>query len=159
EIAKARSSISDSDSGSGRGRNTSYAVQPRQMTAELNEDLTRATGELPPRQTSRLRVVFESLKTGRAITGITVAVVAAAALALAWSRFEGSSSKAGFELKNVQRITTTGRVTRAVISPDGRSFAYVDSDGSKQGLFVRQLTTTGNLTVVAPGDVMYRGIT
>jgi Tol biopolymer transport system component len=52
----------------------------------------------------------------------------------------------------VERITTSGLVRTAVISPDGRSLAYVQSRDGRATLRLRQLATGGELAVIEPTD-------
>jgi serine/threonine protein kinase len=68
-------------------------------------------------------------------------------------------AKTPFESMRMARLTTTGKATRAAISPDGKYVVHVSSDAGKQSLWVRQVTTPNNVEVVAPADVFYRGLT
>ena len=58
----------------------------------------------------------------------------------------------------VQRVTDTGIVVDAVLSPDGKYIAYVESAAGKQGLFLRQLSGTRTIELVVPAPVGFWGI-
>ncbi|MGH9766888.1 MAG: DPP IV N-terminal domain-containing protein, partial [Blastocatellia bacterium] len=64
-----------------------------------------------------------------------------------------------FQGMQVRRFTSSGKATRAAISPDGKYVVHVLSDAGKQGLFVRQVTESNNIGIVAPAEVNYRGLT
>ncbi len=55
----------------------------------------------------------------------------------------------------IGRLTTTGRVDQAVISPDGKSIVHAAADNGLQSLRVRQVNTNSDVEVVAPSDVRY----
>jgi Tol biopolymer transport system component len=60
---------------------------------------------------------------------------------------------ADFELTKVTEDGLAGEV--ATMSPDGRLVAYVKAEGQKTGLYVKQLATGSEVTVVVPGDEFY----
>lgn len=55
----------------------------------------------------------------------------------------------------ITRLTTTGRVDQAVISPDGRHIVHVAAENGLQSLRVRQVNTNSDVEVVAPSEVRY----
>ncbi len=57
------------------------------------------------------------------------------------------------------RLTHTGKVWRAAISPDGKYVAYVTWHTDKQSLWVKQVATAANLEIVPPASVLYWGLT
>lgn len=57
----------------------------------------------------------------------------------------------------IKRITSTGTVTGAAISPDGKYVAYVHSDQNKQSLILRRVETGQDLQLVAPAEGGYWG--
>ena len=61
-------------------------------------------------------------------------------------------------MASLQRVTDTGVVIDAVISPDGKYLAYVESISGKQALYVRQLSGTRPVELIAPADVGFWGI-
>jgi serine/threonine protein kinase/Tol biopolymer transport system component len=57
------------------------------------------------------------------------------------------------------RLTTSGKVRRATISPDGKYVVYVHGDPWQQSLWVRQIATSSNVEIVAPAQVGYLNLT
>ena len=77
---------------------------------------------------------------------------AAALLALAavaWFVFHNRPQPAAGPI-DIVRITRTGNVIDAAISPDGKYLAYVESSAGKQSLWLRQVTGTRPLLLDAP---------
>jgi serine/threonine protein kinase/Tol biopolymer transport system component len=73
----------------------------------------------------------------------------------------GSTSINGtsFEKTKVTKMTKSGKVIAAAISPDGKYFAHVFSENGQQTVFVRQTAANNDITVVPAGTVEYWGIT
>src|SRR5262249_7508039 len=71
----------------------------------------------------------------------------------------GSQSPPPFQSMQVRRFTSSGRASRAAISPDGKYVVHVSSDAGKQSLLVRQVTESNNITIVPPAEVNYQGLT
>lgn len=59
---------------------------------------------------------------------------------------------------SIARLTTTGTAIDAALSPDGRSIAWVESEGGRQGLYLRALDQTRQIELVPPDMVGYWGI-
>ena len=53
----------------------------------------------------------------------------------------------------IQRLTSNGNALEAAISPDGKWVVYVQKDGGKRGLRVRQIATNSDIQIVPPADV------
>lgn len=64
-----------------------------------------------------------------------------------------------FATTKVTRLTNTGKVIDATLTPDGRYVLYVLSDARKQSVWIRQVTTANDKVVVQPADVGVFGIT
>ncbi|MGI8638605.1 MAG: protein kinase domain-containing protein [Pyrinomonadaceae bacterium] len=64
----------------------------------------------------------------------------------------------GKQMKS-RRLTTTGNVINAVISPDGRFVAYVRSDGGQQSLWLRQVNETAGQELIPISAENYAGLT
>jgi serine/threonine protein kinase/Tol biopolymer transport system component len=59
----------------------------------------------------------------------------------------------------ITRFTTSGKVLRAAISPDGKYVVYAAGDARRQSLSVRQVVTMSNVEIVPTAQVLYRGLT
>ncbi|HZJ44214.1 MAG TPA: protein kinase [Pyrinomonadaceae bacterium] len=57
------------------------------------------------------------------------------------------------------RLTSSGNVIDATISPDGKYIVYVLSSRSNQSLWIRQVSTANDKQIVEPAPVGYFGIT
>ncbi len=75
------------------------------------------------------------------------AVVIIAAIVIAEAVLRRTPAKPSLQ---IQRITTTGDVINATISPDGKYMAYVRSNEKGQSLWFRQLATNQDLELVSP---------
>ncbi|HEU0174855.1 MAG TPA: protein kinase [Blastocatellia bacterium] len=64
-----------------------------------------------------------------------------------------------FQSMQVRRFTSSGKATRAAISPDGKYVVHVLSENGKQSLLVRQVTESNNIEIVPPAEVSYQGLT
>ena len=71
----------------------------------------------------------------------------------------GSESPPPFQSMQVRRFTSSGKATRAAISPDGKYVVHVLNEAGKQSLLVRQVTESNNIVVVPPAEVTYYGLT
>jgi eukaryotic-like serine/threonine-protein kinase len=58
----------------------------------------------------------------------------------------------------LQRLTSSGRASQAVISPDGKYVAHVKSDAGQQSLWLRQVATTSDTQIVPPSTQNFIGI-
>ena len=70
----------------------------------------------------------------RAFAAVAIATLAVAA-AGAWFVRRAAAPAEIATAVTLQRVTETGIVVDAVISPDGKYIAYVESAGGKQGCF------------------------
>ena len=88
-----------------------------------------------------------------------MAVTAAAGLGLYkyyWSR---PTKPAPFQEIKITKLTTNGKATQAVISPDGKQVVYVIDDGGRRSLWLRQVATSTDVQLTAPENVYYWGLT
>ena len=59
-----------------------------------------------------------------------------------------------------KRLTGSGKVQNAAVSPDGEYFVWAIKEGTRQSLWLRQVAVTSNAQqVMAPADVQYVGET
>ena len=59
----------------------------------------------------------------------------------------------------IARLTTSGDVSMAAMSPDGKYVAYVTSDNGANALWLRQTGTESRVRIAAPSQASYRGVT
>ena len=95
-----------------------------------------------------------STVTRLAIAGIALTLIAAAFVIINhW--VSGTRSVEPTSNMRITRLTTTGRVDQAVISPDGKYVVHAAAENGLQSLRVRQVNTNSDVEVVAPSDVRY----
>jgi Tol biopolymer transport system component len=124
-------------------------------TTEGRASLKTLSGAAPQGKSSS-----GSLKWLYAATLLIIAIPSAAYFA--WSRMGTSSGPASSvaPVSRVQkRLTTYGDVTNAVISPDGRSVAYVSKQGTATSLLVQQIESSEFVTVLPPVSDYIRQVT
>ena len=86
-------------------------------------------------------------------------LIAAAAIALKirLPRREPLEAR-GFTIDHFTRLTTTGTVSLAALSPDGRYVVHVKDQDTEPSLWVRQTATTSDVQIVPPQRVNYDGL-
>jgi Tol biopolymer transport system component len=63
------------------------------------------------------------------------------------------------EKMRITRLTSTGTASQAAISPDGKYVVHVVDEGGKPSLWVRHVTSSSNVQIVPPADLIYRSLT
>jgi eukaryotic-like serine/threonine-protein kinase len=132
----------------------------------------QATSPIPPEEisdakpTSSAEYIVNEIKAHRKAVGMSLAVVALAALAIIltiayrWLSTETSSRPpAAPQSMKIARLTSTGMADKAAISPDGKYVVHVASENGQQSLRVRQVSTSSDLQIAPLSDVHYAGIT
>ena len=95
------------------------------------------------------------------MTAIPAAVLIAATVALLVVRRDSATPNAGAARPpmSVTRLTSSGKVTGAVISPNGEYLAYVYSDAGQQSVWMRQIATGSALELAPPAGGGVWGVT
>ncbi|MCW5970131.1 MAG: protein kinase [Blastocatellales bacterium] len=111
--------------------------------------------------TGNLSSSLRQLRRNRGVmaTGLILLAFLIAGMTMLFGKWQRRDQDQAFQSMRVSRFTTTGRATRAAISPDGKYVVYSLSDGGRQSLWVRQVATTSNLEIVPPADMVVRGLT
>jgi serine/threonine protein kinase len=96
---------------------------------------------------------------GRTIKRISLLVLGALLVGIisAWWLFSGPKQKPPSQVEQV-RLGIGGNVVEAAISPDGKYVAYVNDEGGRHSIWIRQITTGTDLQVVNPANTKYKGI-
>jgi eukaryotic-like serine/threonine-protein kinase len=94
-----------------------------------------------------------------AVTALAVLVAVLAGGVFALYKLLPRSTPPRFQATKISRLTNSGKVIDATLSPDGRYVVYVLSDARKQSIWIRQVTTANDKVVVPPADVGVFGIT
>lgn len=85
--------------------------------------------------------------------------ILALTLAVVTYLVRGKTNSAATDAWSLTRLTNTGNVPLASISPDGNLINYVVADGGLQSLWIRQAATSNEVQIVPPAEVYYGGLT
>lgn len=112
---------------------------------------------LPPRLTllERARARALGYRPRDVVAAIVLIVVVGIAVFLLMRQTKPGDRSQSMQLT---RLTHTGKVWRAAISPDGKYVAYVTQEADKQSLWVRQVATAANVQIVPPAEALYWGL-
>jgi Tol biopolymer transport system component/DNA-binding winged helix-turn-helix (wHTH) protein len=101
-------------------------------------------------------------------TGRSASLIAAAALLLIGSLSVGSwylyKKGAGASTPVLsapfasEKLSTSGKVTHAVLSADGKVVVYTNGIKGKQSVWLRQLDTASNIEIIPPSNDVYAGL-
>ncbi len=92
-----------------------------------------------------------------ALAGI-IALVALAGLGFAFYKY-ANPSPMQFEAKKTTRLTSSGRVKVAAVSPDGKFIIYSqEENGGQQSIWMRHIGSESSTQIVAPADHQYHGL-
>jgi serine/threonine protein kinase/Tol biopolymer transport system component len=123
---------------------------------------TMATDSTAARHTSSAEYLFDGIRRHRARAFVAVAALAVVAAVVVFGiyKFSGRQRDAAvpFRAGKVERLTMTGKASDAIISPDGKYVAYVQSEGVRASLWVRFVATNSDVQIVAPAEGQYRGL-
>jgi len=92
------------------------------------------------------------------VIALGLIVIVATALSLGLYKFFGRKN-APFQSIKIVKLTNTGHVGTAAISPDGKYVAYTVREGDQQSLWVLHVATRSNAQIVSLADVSYGAAT
>lgn len=110
----------------------------------------QAAGTLPTARQQRKIYAF------RLYALVILALLVASSLVYAVVRWRrGGESQATLQSMKMNRVTQSGRVAQAALSPDGQNVAYVERDGEMQSLWLQRVGTTNTLQLLPPAKLTY----
>ena len=132
-----------------------------QVVKDLWLDLKALKQELEFQGSTSMSSIRETRrpKIGAALALLAVLVVVSAASFGVYKWFHREMPVERFWDVRLTRLTNSGNVIDATISPDGKYIVYVLSDRSSQSLYIRQVSTANDKLIVPPARVGYFGIT
>jgi serine/threonine protein kinase/Tol biopolymer transport system component len=140
-----------------RRRESTDSVEHTQATASVAVATTKADDAYVSVSGAR------SLLRGMAVAALIVAAVAATALGIYWVIIRQQREKAllrvPFHEMNISRLTTSGKITHAAISPDGKYVADVSEDAEGDSLWVRNIAAPTNVRIAGPSPSEYVWVT
>ena len=86
---------------------------------------------------------------------ITAALILAVLAVAAFFFLSRDRHRADFSSIRMQRITTSGQVLSAGLSPDSRYVVYSEDDNGKKSLWLRQLASTNRVQLLPPAPRAY----
>lgn len=125
-----------------------------QSTRDLVVDLKNIARSLDSSPKLPVTPSAPTANRGRSLWPVSIAAIAIAAAAVFVMVRERAPSVAAprsdVSSLSIERITTLGTVIDAAVSPDGKYVAYVTSENTRQGLWLRQLATASTIPLVPP---------
>jgi eukaryotic-like serine/threonine-protein kinase len=132
-----------------------------QSAAEMRADLQRLKRDTESGKRETTATDFRA--TGKLKLWFGVGALLVASAGTIWGVYYWLAPKAvPFQKTDIMRLTASGKVTVAAISPDGRYVAYVTDESLVHGretLWMRQIGTGSDVQIVPPADVRYGGLT
>jgi eukaryotic-like serine/threonine-protein kinase len=133
-----------------------------QSAAEMRADLQRLKRDTESSRTAAVGVAASLVRRKRNLWLGVGALLVGLAL-IRWGVYYWLAPKSvPFQKTEITRLTASGKVTIAAISPDGKYVAYVTDESllhGKETLWVRQIGTGSDVQIVPPADVRYGGLT
>ena len=131
-----------------------------QSAAELRTDLKRLKRDTESGKNAATGVGSPVGRKRNLWLGVGALLVALAGIT--WGVYYWLAPKTvPFQKTEITRLTTSGKVTIAAISPDGRYVAYATGEVwsfGKETLWVRQVGTGSDIQIVPPADMRYGGL-
>jgi eukaryotic-like serine/threonine-protein kinase len=134
------------------------------LSAKSTEEFSLGTGSHAKATSTRSlsgllgSLILDRLRTPRSVA---LSLILLAAFGFGLYRFFAPRWRPAspFQSMQVRKFTSSGKATRASISPDGKYVVHVLSEAGKQSLLVRQITESNNIEIVPPAEVSYQGLT
>ncbi|HVG39784.1 MAG TPA: winged helix-turn-helix domain-containing protein, partial [Pyrinomonadaceae bacterium] len=74
-------------------------------------------------------------------------------------RAPSSAADTSFQRMKMDRLTSSGNTSLAVISPDGKYIVYVSDEFGEESLWIKQVISSNAVRIIPPGRFLFRGIT
>jgi serine/threonine protein kinase len=135
----------------------------RRMEVEFADARARKMADRPPvsraRHSSAFKSISETLSRPRLSLAVFLIAMALVGL-IVWIMFQYLRNRSAplFQTLEVTKLTNSGNVADATISPDGKYVVYVVDELSKQSLWARHVATGSSVMIAAPDDVHYEGL-
>jgi len=134
-------------------------MPPVEATAAMSGARDTASRSAISNISESISIELKRHKLGAALVLLAVLVLIGAGGFGAYKYFHRSEPVAHFWDVQLTRLTNSGNVINATISPDGKYIVYVLSDRSAQSLYIRQVSTANDKQIVPPAPLGFFGIT
>src|SRR5262249_48359106 len=150
----AQAAVSTDEAIAANGHAPEGAAEPSAQLAGLEKSLPPAD-EAAAENIERRRALMVA-----ALLALSLAIVALAVV-VAGRRAGADAARSGtaFQQITLTKQTTSGKALLPAISRNGKYVAYVLEDGDLQSLWVKQTAINNSAQVVAPAEVVFKGVT
>ena len=132
---------------------------PGEPTGTLSGPQATAPASAISSISESISIEIKRHKVGVALTLVALCLIVAAAGFGVYKWLHRAVPLAHFSDVRLTRITNSGNVIDATISPDGKYIVYALSDRSRQSLYIRQVSTANDKEIVPPAPVGFFGVT
>ena len=136
------------------------------IAAAAPSSVVSAASGTPSAPVSSASIILDSAKRNKSsaglITGLSLLMIAAGIYGLykGIAQWIGDSGPVPFQNMNMSKLTNSGKVVLATISPDGKYVVNaVDEGRGKQSLWMHHIATGSNAQIMPPTEVRYQGLT
>ncbi len=139
-------------------KSTSTSQGIMEDSPQLDEGAT-TIGEV--RSTSSAEYLVNEIKRHKRGALVTLAglLVLTAGVSFVLYKLLGRKSTFASRPLKITRLTSTGQIKHAAISPDGKYVVYVQDEGAQESLWMTQVAASSNVRIAASAEVQYHGIT
>lgn len=135
------------------------------VSQKLNEAgaSSQMTGRMETPASARHSSALESISQGLRRPRVSIAFLSIAMILvglIVWLVFQRVRNKPAplFQSLDVNKLTNSGNVADAAISPDGKYVVYVADELGKQSLWASHVPTASRFMIAAADDVRYQGL-
>jgi serine/threonine protein kinase/Tol biopolymer transport system component len=148
-----RSSIPEGDA-------VGTAMMPaREATAILSGPRSTESRSAISHISESISIEIKRHKVGAALALLAIVLIVGAGGFGVYKWLQREEPVAHFWDIKLSRLTNSGNVIDATISPDGKYIVYVLSDRRRQSLYIRQVSTANDKEIMPPAPVGFFGIT
>lgn len=122
--------------------------EPRALSTTALERTATITHP-PPAAVSRRKIYVAA----------AIALLLIASVIAAYKLWPSKKRTPPFQAMKISRLTNSGNVIDAMLSPDGKYVVYVLSDGGKQSIWIRQVKTANDKEIVPAVAAGFFGLT
>jgi eukaryotic-like serine/threonine-protein kinase len=117
--------------------------------------------------TSSVEYIVSEIKNHKKGVALIAALFALALAGIVYGLYFSSQNEtkeqikpgASFQAMKFAKLTSSGKVKLAAISPDGKYVVHAIEEGGKSSLWLRNVPTASSLQIVPPAEVDYFGLT
>src|SRR2546425_617107 len=132
---------------------SAYSEQAAEIPTSGQSSLLTSEAQITPTHVSSAEFLTQEIKRHKKGVAIVVAVLLISAIGLAFGLYKLRARKPQFNLQagKITRLTNSGKVANATISPDGKYVAYTALDDLGQSsIWVKHIATGSNVQIVPP---------